>query len=109
MPTSRSCGAKKSAKTAMIDSDRKAPLFDLAAKRVYVAGHNGMVGAAIVRRLKSEPCQILTTDRATLDRTRQEETEQWIGSAKPDAIFVAAAKVGGIAFNSASCLAMPPA
>jgi NAD dependent epimerase/dehydratase family len=65
MPTSRSCGAKKSAKTAMIDSDRKAPLFDLAAKRVYVAGHNGMVGAAIVRRLKSEPCQILTTDRAT--------------------------------------------
>jgi hypothetical protein len=102
MPTSRSCGAKKSAKTAMIDSDRKAPLFDLAAKRVYVAGHNGMVGAAIVRRLKSEPCQILTTDRATLDRTR-------ISSAKPDAIFVAAAKVGGIAFNSASCLAMQPA
>ena len=60
-----------------------------------------MVGAAIVRRLKSERCTILTVDRATLDLTRQEETEQWIGSAKPDAVIVAAAKVGGIAFNNA--------
>ena len=79
----------------------QAPLFDLAGKRVYVAGHAGMVGAAIVRRLKSERCTILTVDRATLDLTRQAETEQWIDAASPDAVIVAAAKVGGIAFNSA--------
>ncbi len=79
----------------------KAPLFDLAEKRVYVAGHAGMVGAAIVRRLKSERCTILTVDRATLDLSRQEETEKWINAASPDAVIVAAAKVGGIAFNSA--------
>jgi GDP-L-fucose synthase len=60
-----------------------------------------MAGAAIVRRLKSEACEILTADRATLDLTRQEETERWLASIKPDAVIVAAAKVGGIAFNSA--------
>ena len=79
----------------------KAPLFDLAGKRVYVAGHAGMVGAAIVRRLKSERCTILTVDRSKLDLSRQEETEKWINAASPDAVIVAAAKVGGIAFNSA--------
>ena len=79
----------------------KAPLFDFAGKRVYVAGHAGMVGAAIVRRLKSERCTILTVDRSKLDLSRQEETEKWINAASPDAVIVAAAKVGGIAFNSA--------
>ena len=77
------------------------PLFDFKAKRVYVAGHNGMVGSAIVRRLKFEACEVLTADHATLDLTRREETEQWIGSMKPEAVIVAAAKVGGIAFNNA--------
>ena len=81
--------------------DRNVPLFDFKAKRVYVAGHNGMVGSAIVRRLKFEACEVLTADHATLDLTRREETEQWIGSMKPDAVIVAAAKVGGIAFNNA--------
>jgi GDP-L-fucose synthase len=76
-------------------------LFDFRAKRVYVAGHRGMVGSAIVRRLKSEECEILTADRVEVDLTRQEQTERWISSAKPDAVVVAAAKVGGIAFNSA--------
>src|SRR6516164_11366172 len=75
------------------------PLFDLAGKRVYVAGHAGMVGAALVRRLGVESCSILTVDHAKLDLTRQAETEQWIGTAKPDAVILAAAKVGGIAFN----------
>jgi GDP-L-fucose synthase len=75
------------------------PSFDLAGKRVYVAGHAGMVGAALVRRLKAESCTILTVDRATLDLTRQADTERWIGAAKPDAVILAAAKVGGIAFN----------
>ena len=100
-PTSWLCAAKENARTEMTDSARS-PLFDLAAKRVYVAGHTGMVGAALVRRLKSERCTILTADRATLDLTRQAETEQWIGAASPDAVIVAAAKVGGIAFNSAN-------
>jgi len=76
-------------------------LFDFRAKRVYVAGHRGMVGSAIVRRLKSEECDILTADRGELDLTRQEQTERWISAAKPDAVIVAAAKVGGIAFNNA--------
>jgi GDP-L-fucose synthase len=75
------------------------PLFTLAGKRVYVAGHGGMVGAALVRRLGSESCTILTVDHARLDLTRQVETEQWIGTVKPDVVILAAAKVGGIAFN----------
>jgi GDP-L-fucose synthase len=75
------------------------PLFDLAGKSVYVAGHAGMVGAALVRRLGAESCSILTADRAPLDLTRQAETEQWIGTTKPDVVILAAAKVGGIAFN----------
>ena len=85
----------------MTEAIRDVPLFDLSAKRVYVAGHRGMVGSAIVRRLKSEECDILTVDRGELDLTRQEQTERWIGSAKPDTVIVAAAKVGGIAFNNA--------
>ncbi len=60
-----------------------------------------MVGAAIVRRLKRESCTILTADRATLDLSRQLETEKWIAAARPDAVIVAAARVGGIAFNNA--------
>jgi GDP-L-fucose synthase len=76
-------------------------LFDFAGKRVYVAGHSGMVGAALLRRLRSESCTILTVDHAALDLTRQAETEQWIGKAEPDAVILAAGKVGGIAFNNA--------
>jgi len=85
----------------MTEAERNVPLFDFKAKRIYVAGHNGMVGRAIVRRLQFEACEILTAVHATLDLTRQNETEQWISSAKPDAVILAAAKVGGIAFNSA--------
>ena len=59
-------------KIVMTDAGRNAPLFDFKAKRVYIAGHNGMVGRAIVRRLGSEACEIITSDRATLDLTRQE-------------------------------------
>ena len=84
----------------MIEAGRTAPLFDFKGRRVYVAGHHGMVGSAIVRRLKSEACEILTADHAMLDLTKWEETERWIGSAKPDAVIISAAKVGGIAFNN---------
>src|SRR5262245_28156039 len=76
--------------------------YDLSAKRVWVAGHRGMVGAAIVRRLASEACEIITADRSAVDLTRQEAVERWMADARPKAIFVAAAKVGGILANSTS-------
>jgi GDP-L-fucose synthase len=75
------------------------PIFDLKDKRVYVAGHGGMVGSAIVRRLRSEECAIVTVDRTKLDLTRQEATERGFEVLKPDVVVLAAAKVGGIAFN----------
>ncbi len=74
-------------------------LFDLRGKRVYVAGHAGMAGSAIVRRLAGEDCEILTADRKTLDLTRQSETERWLEQNKPDAVFLAAGHVGGIFAN----------
>jgi GDP-L-fucose synthase len=76
------------------------PSFPLEGKRVWVAGHRGMVGAAIVRRLAGEGCAVLTADRASLDLTRQAETERWVAAARPDAIFLAAAVVGGIHANA---------
>lgn len=80
-------------------NDTPLDTFPLAGKRIWVAGHKGMVGAALLRRLANEPCQLLTVDRADLDLTRQAETEAWIAAAKPDAIVIAAAKVGGILAN----------
>ena len=74
-------------------------LFDLRGKRVYVAGHAGMAGAAITRRLASEGCEILTAERKTLDLTQQAPTEAWIAQARPDAIFLAAGRVGGVHAN----------
>lgn len=74
--------------------------FDLAGRRVWVAGHRGMVGAALVRRLAQENCEVLTVSRDELDLTRQEETEAWLARKKPDVVFLAAAKVGGILANS---------
>src|SRR5262245_19929682 len=73
--------------------------FDLAGKRIWVAGHRGMVGSAIVRRLASEKCEVLTADRKAVDLTGQKETEEWIAANKPDGIFLAAARVGGIVAN----------
>lgn len=76
-------------------------LFDLTGKRIYVAGHAGMVGQAIIRRLMRENVAVLTGDRRLLDLTRQESVERWLSAEKPDIVIVAAAKVGGIAFNNA--------
>lgn len=77
-----------------------APTFDLAGKKVWVAGHNGMAGGAIARRLGSENCEILTVDRATLDLRRQEPVEKWVSEHRPDVVVVAAAVVGGIQANN---------
>ncbi len=75
-------------------------LFDLAGKRVFVAGHNGMVGAAIVRRLAQERCDVLTVERRALDLTRQQSTEDWLNENRPDVVVAAAGRVGGIAANN---------
>ena len=74
-------------------------MFSLAGKKVYVAGHRGMVGSAIVRRLACEGCAILTAGRAELDLARQDQVERWFDAHRPDAVFLAAAKVGGILAN----------
>lgn len=76
------------------------PAFPLAGKRVMVAGHCGMAGSSIIRRLQREDCEILTADRADLDMSRQVEVEDWLAAVKPDALFLAAAKVGGIHANN---------
>jgi len=73
--------------------------FDLKGKRVWVAGHRGMAGSAIVRRLAAERCDIIVAGRDEVDLRRQAEVEAWIERARPDAVFVAAAKVGGIKAN----------
>ncbi len=75
-------------------------IFPLEGKRVLVAGHKGMAGSSITRRLQRESCEILTADREDLDMSRQAEVEDWLTATKPDALFLAAAKVGGIHANS---------
>ncbi|WKW51458.1 GDP-L-fucose synthase family protein [Rhodomicrobium lacus] len=74
--------------------------YDLAGKRVWVAGHRGLVGSSLVRRLAAEDCILLTPDRAQLDLQSSAAVEQWIAEHKPQAIFLAAAKVGGILANN---------
>lgn len=74
--------------------------FDLTGKRVFVAGHRGLVGSAIVRRLAQESCTVLTASRSELDLTRQEPVQRWLKAERPNALFFAAAKVGGILANS---------
>ena len=73
--------------------------FPLDGKRVFVAGHQGMVGSAIVRALRHRDCRILVVPRAEVDLRRQHEVERWMQEARPDAVFLAAARVGGIQAN----------
>ena len=76
-----------------------APLYSLRDKKVWVAGHTGMVGSAIARRLETEDCEVVATNRAEVDLRRQADVEGWVLAEKPDAVFVAAATVGGILAN----------
>lgn len=74
--------------------------YPLKDKRVYVAGHRGMVGSAIIRRLESEECaEILTAPRTELDLTNQPAVNEWLSDNRPDCVFIPAAKVGGIYAN----------
>lgn len=74
--------------------------YNLAGKRVWVAGHRGMAGSAIVRRLASEGCELLMASRQEVDLRRQEQVEAWMAKHRPQAVFMAAATVGGILANS---------
>jgi GDP-L-fucose synthase len=74
-------------------------IFDLAGRSVFVAGHRGMVGSALVRRLAREPVEVLTASRDELDLTRQADVEAWMRERRPEVVVVAAAKVGGILAN----------
>ena len=67
--------------------------FDLSGKRVWVAGHRGMVGGAVVRRLASEDCEIITAGRDVVDLTDQAGVDRWMEKIRPDAIVLAAAGV----------------
>lgn len=73
--------------------------YDLDRKRVFVAGHRGMVGSAVVRRLADENCEVLTAGRDTVDLRDQAAVRAYIAKEKPDAVVLAAAKVGGILAN----------
>jgi GDP-L-fucose synthase len=73
--------------------------YSLSGKRVWVAGHRGMVGSAIARRLEAEGCEVLSVARDQVDLTRQTGTEDWMAAARPDAVFLAAGRVGGIHAN----------
>jgi GDP-L-fucose synthase len=75
------------------------PACTLQGKRVWVAGHRGMVGAALVRRLAREGCELVAAERRDVDLTRQAEVEAWMDDVRPQAVFLAAAKVGGILAN----------
>ncbi len=75
--------------------------YSLTGQKVWVAGHKGMVGSALVRRLATEDCEVLTVDRTKVDLRRQDAVEGWLKEQKPDAVFLAAAKVGGIWANNA--------
>jgi len=69
-------------------------------QKVYIAGHRGMVGSAIARQLKAEYCQLVTRTHGELDLTNQQQVNEFMTSEKPNQIYLAAAKVGGIHANN---------
>jgi GDP-L-fucose synthase len=75
-------------------------IFPLAGRRVFVAGHRGMVGSALMRRLGHEDCEILTAGRETLDLRNQAAVDRWFAEMRPQAVFLPAARVGGIHENA---------
>ena len=74
--------------------------YDLKGKRIWVAGHRGMVGGAVMRRLEQEDCEIISAGRDVVDLVNQKAVHDWMAAKKPDAIILAAAKVGGIHANN---------
>ena len=74
--------------------------YDLRGKRVWVAGHTGLVGSALMRRLAHEECDLVSAAHRELDLRRQDQVEKWFAANQPDVVFLAAAKVGGIQANN---------
>ena len=74
--------------------------FELAGLKVFVAGHRGMVGSALVRKLAGEKVNVVTTSRSETELTSQADVNKWFELQKPDVVLLAAAKVGGILANS---------
>jgi GDP-L-fucose synthase len=74
-------------------------MYALEGRRVFVAGHRGMVGSGLVRRLQSESCEVLTASRSDMDLRDQAAVRRWMAERRPDTVVVAAAKVGGILAN----------
>lgn len=87
----------------MHESAPRAPggneIFSLNGRRVWVAGHRGMVGSAVTRRLQHEGCELQTVTRQEVDLRRQAETEDWMHAVHPEVVIIAAASVGGIHAN----------
>jgi GDP-L-fucose synthase len=75
-------------------------IYNLAGKRVWVTGHRGMVGSAVVRRLSREDCDVLAAEHGDLDLSRQADVEAWMAARRPQVVVMAAAKVGGIHANA---------
>ena len=74
--------------------------YKLAGKRIWVAGHRGMVGRSVVRRLELEDCEIIKAGREELDLLDQTAVRHWMAQFRPDCVVIAAAKVGGIHANN---------
>lgn len=86
-----------------MSDDRSSSTFDLAGKRVWVAGHRGLVGSALVRRLSTEHCELLAAAGPSrpVDLRHRAAVEEWLAAIRPQAVFVAAGTVGGIVANQA--------
>ena len=74
--------------------------FELKGKTVFVAGHRGMVGSALVRRLAQEDVELLTLTRSEVDLRDQAAVNNWFATKHPQVVFMAAARVGGIVANN---------
>ena len=74
--------------------------YSLAGKKVYVAGHTGMVGSALLRRLARESCTVVTATRAEVDLRNQAAVTAWFAERRPHYVYLAAGTVGGIMANS---------
>jgi GDP-L-fucose synthase len=74
--------------------------FRIEGRRIWIAGHRGMVGSALMRRLAREDCELVTVGRDRLDLRQQAEVQAWMNEAKPDVVILAAARVGGIHANA---------
>src|SRR5260370_15086361 len=75
-------------------------MYSIEGKRIFVAGHRGMVGSALTRRLAQEECRLLTATREALDLRDQAAVGRWFDEHRPQAVFLAAARVGGIHANA---------